>query len=723
VNPEPKFTTWLANLLTRSTHFISYWAYALVFIHGIAPPFMAAGMLFGFWIKHSEGVMNFVPEITDLTTRRSRLGVDDYRTFIGIALLFLLWHHLVRWFVVAKLATKDREINVNAYLVLWASKWLYAQNWPFLWLILPFFALWIPFGQKVPGSYAQYAVIALIVAAVVFTWYILKFQWYYGYKPIHADRERNRGSNSWTASQDSGQEDAPAPQVARKKMSRITFADIEGNTEIKHRLLKAANAINGKRKEGEVKRNGILLHGEPGNGKTIFAQALAGELKIPILQLTHSDVASQWIGERTVKIKAAFEQAMQSQPCVLFIDEIDSFLGERNSRSNDHKEDTDVVNSLLTLLVDVREHRIIVMAATNFVDRLDGAAIREGRFDFKVEITPPDEEARIGLLTSGLKKHVPKVSVNAATIKTLAQRWNGYSVKRILAVTEELPSYLDDLKAQGQAKTELVFDDFVAALRRIQGRKGAKPENVKPMSEMVFPEVTKEALSMLANRLRNPERVERLGGTLPTGVLFFGPPGTGKTVACKALAKEVDWTFLLGTGPELARDTNALDKLHRTAMDLRPCIIFIDEADDLVRGREISGNTGATNKLLTLMDGVADRVRDVVWIASTNHPDQIDSALLRGGRFTEKVEFVRPDADQLAIYVQSWLDKRKVGVQLGLDAQTIVDLLGDQSIANTEAVLQYAVNRAIHTTTTEDKLVLSLEDVQRGVVTILGETL
>ena len=83
----------------------------------------------------------------------------------------------------------------------------------------------------------------------------------------------------------------------------------------------------------------------------------------------------------------------------------------------------------------------LVVAATNYVDRLDGAAIREGRFDFKVEITPPDEAARIGLLTAGLKTNAPTLRVSQATIKSVAQRWNGFSVKRILAVSEETVSY------------------------------------------------------------------------------------------------------------------------------------------------------------------------------------------------------------------------------------------------------------------------------------------
>jgi transitional endoplasmic reticulum ATPase len=566
---------------------------------------------------------------------------------------------------------------------------------------------WAMVGEKYPNT--NYFFIALIILGIVASF----FHGNYGYSQV-SKRSNVRAPISREENQQVYEE------VARHESSTITFADILGNAAIKRRLLDAARAITAPKADTASKRNGILLFGEPGNGKTVFAEALAGELKLPILKLTHSDVASQWVGARTEKIKAAFDQAVRSQPCVFFIDEIDSFLPDRSSTATQTKEDTDVVNSLLTLLVDIRKHKVVVMAATNYMDRLDGAAVREGRFDFKVEITPPDEEARIGLLTSGLKKNLKKINADAATIKNVAQRWNGFSVKRILAVTEELPSYVADLQAAGSTKNTLEYEDFMAALRLIQGRKGASPENVKPMSELILPEVTKEALDMLSSRMRDPQRVERMGGTLPTGVLFFGPPGTGKTAACKALAKEVNWAYLIATGTDLARDPKALEKLYAQAKEIRPCIVFIDEADDLVRNREYASNSESTNKLLTLMDGVNDRVRDVVWIAATNHPDQIDPALLRGGRFTEKVEFVRPNEDQLSSHVDKWLQARKVQLARGFTADMVAAMVGDESIANLEAVMQYAVNRAISKSSSDHALELSEEDMKRGVTMVLG---
>jgi transitional endoplasmic reticulum ATPase len=203
-------------------------------------------------------------------------------------------------------------------------------------------------------------------------------------------------------------------------------------------------------------------------------------------------------------------------------------------------------------------------------------------------------------------------------------------------------------------------------------------------------------------------------------VLFYGPPGTGKTAACKALAREVDWAFLIATGTDLARDPKELDKLFAQAKELRPCIVFVDEADELLRARESSNSTEATNKLLTLMDGVRDRVRDVVWIAATNHPEQIDPALLRGGRFTEKLEFVRPDVNQLVSHLVRWLQARGIALASDVSAQEVAQVLGGESIANLEAVLQYAVNRAISKSTGSASLVLTANDIQMAAKTVLA---
>lgn len=572
--------------------------------------------------------------------------------------------------------------------------------------LLSFPVLVLMIGEAFTAQYKLSSVLTPLAALVALS------AWgaYEGRYGRFADRQRQR-----TPGPAAGQSTPADEGPARVSVPKTTFASIAGNDAIKARLSEAARAITAPQQKGESKprRNGILLHGGPGNGKTAFAEALAGELQLPLVTLTYADVASQWVGEKSARVRQAFEQAKRNQPCLLFIDEGDSFLEARDGRGDGVKEDRDLVNALLTLMVDIREHRVILMMATNHMDRLDAAAVREGRFDFKVEITPADLPARIGLLRKGLKENVPGIGVDETVIQSVAQRWNGFSVKRILAVTEELASYV---KSNGL--TRLGFDDFMAALRQLQGQRGHTMENVRPLEVLVFNPETRDALDQIAARMEDPEFTEAHGGTLPTGVLFSGPPGTGKTATCKALAKKLGWAFLPATGADLARDPKKLEALYSKAKELRPAIIFIDEADELVRSREFSPSTEGTNKLLTIMEGVGDRVTDVVWIAATNHPDQIDPALLRGGRFSEKVPFELPNAAAMAGFVERWLGGRKVQLEPGVGAADAVALIGGSSIASAEAMLQAALNRAISRRRTP--VVVSRADLVAGVRLVEG---
>jgi transitional endoplasmic reticulum ATPase len=486
---------------------------------------------------------------------------------------------------------------------------------------------------------------------------------------------------------------AEADNVARASMPTRTFRDIHGHEELKIRLLNvAADVLAQEAKGGQHSaRNGILLHGAAGNGKTVFAEALAGELRLPLLTLTYAEVASRWVGEKTSRVRAAFQEAIRERACVFFIDEIDSFLESRDAVGpGTVKEDRDLVNALLTLMVDIRRFNVVLVAATNHLDRLDAAAVREGRFDFKIEIPAPDFAARVGLLCDALRTHLPHVDVPVTILEAVARRWNGYSTKRLLSIVEELPSVLSRA-----GRIDPTFADFMVALRAVQGHAAARLDDVRQIRDLVLSDRTRRGLENACARMRDPERTESYGGTLPTGIVFFGPPGTGKTAAAKGMAHELGWTFLAVTGAELSRDLEALNRLYAKAQELRPALIFIDEADELLRHRDYSAATATTNKLLTILDGAGERVRDVVWIAATNHMDQVDPALLRGGRFSEKIAFDLPTYRAVVAHVESWLQTRKVALEATFEVAALVELIGDCSIADVEAVLQTAVNLAL----------------------------
>lgn len=142
---------------------------------------------------------------------------------------------------------------------------------------------------------------------------------------------------------------------------------------------------------------GVLLYGPPGTGKTMLAQALAGETGKPFFAVSGSDFVQVYVGVGASRIRSLFKKARKAGGGVIFIDEIDA-LGKKRDNGNDEREQT--LNALLTEMNGFSAGEgIIVLAATNRPDTLDGALMREGRFDRRIEIGLPDLEERQKMLS------------------------------------------------------------------------------------------------------------------------------------------------------------------------------------------------------------------------------------------------------------------------------------------------------------------------------------
>jgi transitional endoplasmic reticulum ATPase len=498
-------------------------------------------------------------------------------------------------------------------------------------------------------------------------------------------------------------QDYGTPVTARG--ARLAFAGIFGMQRVKEQLLEPAQAIvSGARLAGEPSPNGILLHGKPGNGKTLFAEALAGELHVPFVALTYGDVASKWIGEMPRVISNCFAYSKASAPCVLFIDEIDSFLRSREFASGS-SEDLKITNTLLTEIVGIREHRVVLVGATNYLANLDSAAIREGRFDMKVEITPPDEAARIGILQAAARKYAAGLSFDDAALCYIAKRWHGHSVSRLTAVAKALPAH-----SRSQGLRRIGVEEWLAVLREVQGRNHQVPPNSKRLSQLVLESNTAAALSLLAHRLKDAYRIESLGGSLPRGILLHGSAGTGKTTAARALALECGWAYIETSGAQLFVDPGLLDKVHAEAVEQRPVVLFIDQADDVLATRSFGPAQDVALKLQTLLAGEAEHGNDVVLIAATNSIENVEPALLRAGGFDEQIELAAPASDNVARVVEQWLAGKKVQLARGLRVRDLAPTMASRSFGEIDNMLQRALNRAIHRTRETERVTLTRED-------------
>ncbi len=490
--------------------------------------------------------------------------------------------------------------------------------------------------------------------------------------------------------------------------ARYTFADVVGMRSTKKRLWGAAQDII----EAQGKpRNGILLFGEPGNGKTLFAEALAGQLSIPFLSIAYGDTASKWINETPQKVKAVFAAARKIGPCVLFIDEIDSFIKSRGDMT--HAMDRDLTNVMLTEIVALRGSQVILVAATNWLEALDAAGKRDGRFDFKIEIPAPDLKARLALLYRAIVDELGVEAIDRSALQALADRWEGFSAARLSA----LGGQLREMRRDGLFSGPVTFEVGMRAMRLLQGRRGQLPENVKAIEEIIMPDASRDLLCDLAFKMEQLEDLEQLGASLPRGLIFTGPPGTGKTQAAMALAKASGWAFLKLTGAQIIADPSVWDKLYREACDIRPAIVFIDEADGILQDRRATTYGMLTEKILTTMDGAGGRLRDVMFIAATNYYERIDTAALRGGRFEEKVIFDVPGPEAMADYVYTALDK-KLGDRWQVSSE-VVNLLTERvtgrSIADADAVIEKTLAAAALRRMRDRTTDIRITDVEAGV--------
>ncbi|MFW5898807.1 MAG: CDC48 family AAA ATPase, partial [Candidatus Saliniplasma sp.] len=182
------------------------------------------------------------------------------------------------------------------------------------------------------------------------------------------------------------------------EIPKVSWDDVGGLEEIKEQLEDSVDRPISNPdsfiEKGISPPKGILLYGPPGTGKTLIAKAVANESNANFISIKGPEILSKWVGDSEKAIREVFKKAKQAAPTVVFLDELDAIAGERGNSGRDGVIDR-VVNQLLTSLDGIEATtNIIVLAATNRPDRIDSALLRAGRFDHRLSVSIPDENAR-----------------------------------------------------------------------------------------------------------------------------------------------------------------------------------------------------------------------------------------------------------------------------------------------------------------------------------------
>jgi len=251
-------------------------------------------------------------------------------------------------------------------------------------------------------------------------------------------------------------------KVVRK--TGVKFDDVVGMDQLKSDMAQVMQIMKNPReweKKGVRLPKGILLEGEPGNGKTLFAKALAGEASVNFIPAKATDFESMFMAIGPLKVKLLFAKARRRAPCIVFIDEFDGIGTRRNySGSAIETENTRIVTALLNELDGFEPTKgVLVVAATNSVQALDPALIRPGRFDARFKVPYPDAAARVQLVQ---KYTQAKKRAASCSDQKLAQLFEGFSCAKIESVLNKAA-----LLASQAGRSEFTLDDVESSIRSL----------------------------------------------------------------------------------------------------------------------------------------------------------------------------------------------------------------------------------------------------------------
>jgi len=455
--------------------------------------------------------------------------------------------------------------------------------------------------------------------------------------------------------------------------------------------------------------SGILLYGPPGCGKTLIAKALANESEAKFFSINGPEIMSKYYGETEAKLREIFKEAKENAPSIIFIDEIDAIAPKREETFGDVEKR--LVAQLLALMDGLSERgKVIVIGATNRPDSLDPALRRPGRFDREVEIGVPNSQGRYEILQIHTRGMPLAEDVDLMKIAKEAHGFTGADLRALCreAALKALRRYLPNLDLESDQIPSSILEKMVV-----------KAEDFKEAFKEVVPTALREFYIENPNigfndiggledikrtleenviwAIKNPEKFQKIGIKPPKGVLLYGPPGCGKTLIAKALAKECGVNFITVRGPEVlskwvGESEKAIREIFRKAKASSPCIIFLDEIDSIARIRgdmytDYGVGDRVLSQLLTEIDSTSN-VGDVFIIAATNRPDVLDPSLLRPGRL-DLLLYVPPPDEKGRREILEKLTA-KMPKEEGLDLNELAKLTKGYSGADLEALCREA---------------------------------
>ncbi len=468
---------------------------------------------------------------------------------------------------------------------------------------------------------------------------------------------------------------------------------------------------------------GVLLHGPPGSGKTLIANALVEETGAHVVVINGPEIMARKGGESEANLRQAFEEAVEKAPSIIFMDELDSIAPKRDEAQGETEKR--VVSQLLTLMDSLKsDSNVMVIAATNRPNVIESALRRPGRFDRELEIAMPDEDGRHEILKIKTKDMQLDVDVDLFQIARDTHGYVGADLQQVTleAALQCIRSNIANLDIESDDPIpdeeldclKVTNEHFVHALSMcdpstLRDNKVEVPD-VKWADIGGLEQTKRELQEMVRYPIEHRHLFERFGMQASRGVLFYGPPGCGKTLMAKAIANECGANFISVKGPELlnmwfggseANVRNLFDKARAAS----PCILFFDEMDSIARARG-SGGSGSSdtsdrviNQILSEIDGMGSG-KTLFIIGATNRPDILDPGIMRPGRLDQLIYIPLPDRESRISIFKANLRKSPIGDDIGIEQ--LADATEGFSGADITEICQRAAKNAIRDCITAD---------------------
>ena len=447
-----------------------------------------------------------------------------------------------------------------------------------------------------------------------------------------------------------------------------------------------------------------------------MARAVANETGAFFFLINGPEIMSKMAGESESNLRKAFEEAEKNSPAIIFIDELDAIAPKREKTHGEVERR--IVSQLLTLMDGLKQRsHVIVMAATNRPNSIDPALRRFGRFDREVDIGIPDAVGRLEILRIHTKNMRLADDLNLEAVAAETHGHVGSDLAAICseAALQQIRGKMDLIDLEDENIDAEILNSLAVTMEDFRFAMGKSTPSAIRETVVETPNVTwediggletvkKELQELVQYPVEHPEKFLKFGMQPSRGVLFYGPPGCGKTLLAKAIANECQSNFISIKGPELLTmwfgesEANVRDIFDK-ARSAAPCVLFFDELDSIAKSRGGGGGGDAggasdrvINQILTEMDGMGSK-KNVFIIGATNRPDIIDSAILRPGRLDQLIYIPLPDDGSRTSILKANL--RKTPVSKKVDIKFLAKITKGFSGADLTEICQRACKLAI----------------------------